>query len=162
MRDQINEKLAGTHIKVSGAQFTRAGNVAVTPLAPCTAMDMLRYTDVIGGCVAHRQRPSSLVVEADDPWPSVVVRGVQILRGEDVWEVEQALCEELGRWNPVLQTGVKEVRVMRKTEDTSKGGRGTMRIAFKTVEGKEQALRGGICAFGERCWASQYRGRTGG
>ena len=137
MRDNINKKLINTNTKVSGAQFTKAGNVAITPLAPCTAADMLRHADIIGECVAHGRQHDSLIVESDDPWPSVVVRGVQIPRGGNIWEVEQALCEELGRWNPVLQAGVKEVRVMCDAAGVIKGGRGAVRIAFKPVGGKE-------------------------
>jgi hypothetical protein len=156
MRDRINGELASTGIKVSGVQFTRAGNIAVTPMAPWSVTDLLPFATVIGSCVAHGQQMQTVVIETDDPWPSAVVRSVQIPQNRDIWEVEQALCEELGEWNPVLRMGVKEVRVMCKPEDVRAKKRASVRIAFSAWEGCEQALQQGICAFGEKLRADRY------
>jgi len=159
LRDRINEGLEHTSARVSAAQFTRVGNIAITPMVPCTAAEMLCHAAIIGRRVAHGQPIESLAMELDDPWPSVVVRLMQLPGGRDVWEVEQALCEELGKWNPRLRWGVREVRVMRRLSEAIRGGRSAVQIAFTTAEGSEQVMREGICAFGERCRASGYRAR---
>jgi hypothetical protein len=115
MRDTINGTLEHTKVRVSGAVFTRAGNIAITPMAPSTAAELVRYADCFGEHIAHGIPPSARFFEMDGPWPSLVLQNVRMPTGEemgDVWMVEQALCEELGMWNPCLQDGVKDVRVL--------------------------------------------------
>jgi hypothetical protein len=119
----------------------------------------MQYAETIGRAIAHGVRESSLVVELDEPWPSLVVKDVKLPQGRSVWEVEQALCEELGMWNPELLCGVKEVRVMRRVDEVCGQRRGLVRIAFASERGREMVMRQGICAFGERCRVTQYRGR---
>ena len=41
MRDVMNLELKETGVVVSGAQFTRAGNIALTPMAPHGVSDLL-------------------------------------------------------------------------------------------------------------------------
>ena len=146
LRDTINDGLNGMHARVSGAQYTRAGNIAVTPLAPCTVLELLGHAEQIGRCASHGMKGVALVVELDEPWPSIVARGVRIPPGEDVWVAEQTLCKELGAWNPVLGMGMKDVRVMHSSMDVHGQKRGSVRMAFATMEGWEQALAKGLYA----------------
>jgi hypothetical protein len=121
MHDKINTALASMRLRVKGASFTRAGNIVVTPLAPCTVADLIRHTDLLKECAAHGQSPESIVVESDGPWHSIVVANVRVPQvGQDIWTVEQAVCEELGAWNPLLQHTVKNVQLMCRPEEVSK------------------------------------------
>ena len=157
LHDRINAAMAGTGALASSAQFTRAGNIAVTPLAPCTVEELLRYEDRIKLCAAHGQPLPTLIVEPDSPWPSVVVHGVRVPSGGDMRQMESALSRELREWNPVMRMGVKDVRIMCKPSETRRIERGAVRIAFASQEGCQQALKVGICAFGESLRAVQYR-----
>jgi hypothetical protein len=163
MRNTINGALAHTKIRVSGAVFTRAGNIAVTPMAPSTAAELMRYADCFGEHIAHGVSPSTLSFEMDGPWPSLVLHDVHMPTGEDmndVWMVEQALCEELGMWNTCLQGGVKDVRVLCQGGDILAKPRRSVRISFASDEGREKAIREGICAYGDQLRLSPYKGQA--
>jgi hypothetical protein len=161
MRDRINRALAHTKARVRGVTFTRAGNIAIIPLAPSTAAEIARYHDTFEGHVAHGRPTDSLVFEMDGPWPSIVAHNVCVTTGQetaDIWEVEHMLCKELGGWNPCLQEGaVKDVRVLCRAEDIMAEPRRAIRISFTSDEWCQRALREGICAYGEQLRLSAYR-----
>jgi hypothetical protein len=157
MRDKVNRVLAHTRTRVGGVQFTRAGNIVITPVAPSTVEELLQHTDAVKECLAHGQSSNTLVVETDAAWPSVVVKNVRMPKGESVWDIEEELCKELGEWNPCVRQGVKEVRVMCRLGEIRGKVRGSVRIAFASREGRERAWAEGICAFGERCQMVRYR-----
>jgi hypothetical protein len=160
MRDNINSALASMRIRVRGASFTRAGNIAITPLAPCTVADLARHADIIKECVAHGEPPESVVVESDGPWHSIVALNVRVPKvSQDVWLVEQAVCEELAAWNPLLQHGVKNVQLMCKPEDVFKEDKRAIRISFNTRDDAVYALQQGIFVYGEHCRVTPYRTR---
>src|SRR3981189_2622111 len=67
MCNNINSALVTMRIRVRGASFTRASNIAVTPLAPCTVAELICHTDILKECAAHGELPESVVVELDGP-----------------------------------------------------------------------------------------------
>jgi hypothetical protein len=160
MRDSINAALTAVRLKVSGAHFTKAGNIAITPHTPSTVSELLRHGDLFGGCIAHGQTPASIAFETDKPWISVVATNVHIPQVEgDIWKVEQLLCEELGAWNLALHHGVKNVQIMCRPEDIFDKDRRAVRISFDAQEDVDLLMRKGIFAYGEHCRVSPYRVR---
>jgi hypothetical protein len=160
MRDAINGALGHTKVRVSGVAFTRAGNIAVTLMAPSTADELARYVVFFGDHIAHGISPGARVFELDGPWPSLVLHDVHMPAGEDVWMVEQAICEELGMWNPCLRDGVKDVQVLCQAVDIPAKPRITVRISFAADEVCVRAMRDGICAYGDQLQLSPYKERV--
>ena len=54
---------------------------------------------------------------------------------------------------------MKDVQIMDSSADAYGQERGSVRLAFATREGCEQALAKGLYAWGERCRVSRYRRR---
>jgi hypothetical protein len=99
-----------------------------------------------------------MIVESDSSWNSVVISNVKIPKNRgDVWAVEQALCEELGAWNPILHHGVKNVQVMCRIEDVLNKDRRAVRISFDSEDEVEHVLRRGIYLYGEHCRVAPYQ-----
>jgi hypothetical protein len=165
MREVVNSTLKGANLTVRAVTFTRAGNIAIAPLAPSLAADILELTDILWGHLSHGQPPQSMVPEVNEPWPGLVVHGVHLPKGgttEDIWTVEQRACEELGAWNPQLQDTVKNVRVMCRPEEIPTKTYTSVLIAFSSRQSAELAAREGIYMYGERCKVSTYRQGRGG
>ena len=72
-------------------------------------------------------------------------------------EVVQAMVDEVSAWNPATRSGMKEFWLMCKPEGLTGKKTVSMRIAFTDETGCEQALTGGIFAFGERLRTCRYR-----
>jgi hypothetical protein len=159
MRDAVNEAISRTYVQISGAQFTQAGHIALTPQAPHTAEQLLRLSNIFGSHIAHGQPIEWVVFELDKAWHSVVIGGVQSPRGRTVLMVEETLQEEMLEWNPVLRKNVKSLRLLCRKDDIWEKERGSMLVSFEERGDFERAIQDGVYMFGEHCQATPYKPR---
>jgi hypothetical protein len=160
MRNAVNEALSHAKIEIIGAEYTRAGNIALTPHPSCTTDQLLKHCDIIGPPIAHGcSTTDEIVFEHDRIWYNVVVGGIRLPRHRDnLAEVEKELCTEILEWNRTFGT-IKWARLLCREEDLWKKDRGAFLISFEGREQYEKVLRDGAFAFGEHCKASPYRFR---
>jgi hypothetical protein len=157
MRMAVNEALSFARIQIIGAEFTRAGNIALTPHPPCTTNQLLTHRDIFGPAIAH-DRDEEIVFEHDRAWYNVVVGGIQVPDfRRNIAVTEDLIWDELKEWNMTVRSGVKSTRLLCRPEDYWDKERASLLISFETREGYERVLREGLYAFGEHCRAAPYR-----
>ena len=105
-------------------------------------------------CLAHGQQ--GLYIEPDEPWPSIVVKDMQVPQKGSFDEVRQEMMDEITAWNPMLRLGVKELWLMCRPEELTGKRTASVRVAFTDKMVCEQALTTGVFAFGERFRACRY------
>jgi hypothetical protein len=162
MRDMINEALhrRGAGGFIQGVEFTRRGNIAITPQDAITTTQILRHAHVVQEVLAPGRDPEEVVFEEDEVWERVVVGGIP---REEVsyafWDGvnEQRVQEEIERSHPELGGRIRMVRPLCRDEDVAKRDRISFVIA---VEGRGHGIEGGAYLFGRRCWVAKYRARA--
>ena len=164
LRDTVNGALSHAHVQISGAQFTQAGNIALTPQVPHTTEQLLRLSDVFGPHIAHGQPSRGIVFEHDRSWHSVVVSGIQMPEGagglgRSIGQIEEMLGEELLDWNLRLGHSLKSVRLLCREDDIWGKERGSLLVSLEDKQEAELAIREGIFMYGEHCRVMPYRPR---
>lgn len=156
----VNEELSNARIQIIGAEYTRAGNIALTPCPPCTTDQLLNHCDTFGPAIAHGQSMDDIIFEHDRAWFNLVVGGIKLppVR-RNVELVGGQLWDEIVEWNAALRSGVKWARFLCREDDLMEKERGSLLISFETKEGYEKVLRDGVYAFGEYCKTAPYRPR---
>jgi hypothetical protein len=166
MRDEVNEVLRrrDAGVRVQGVEFTRRGNIAITPQGSGTTAQILRHAHVIQEALACGRDPEEVAFEEDDVWQRFVVGGIP---AEEVRYMfvdgvnERRVWEEMEQSHPALGGRIRMVRPLCRDEDTAKRAQISFVIA---IEGHVRGLEGGAYLFGRRCWVARYhiRGECGG
>jgi hypothetical protein len=164
LRNRVNEALTGTHTQVSGAEFTQAGHIALTPHIPCTTSQLLQLSDIYGPHIAHNREMDEIVFEPDRPWHSAVIRGIEIpwpgiARGLDIEGVTDEMRDEMMQWNATLQNGIKRLRLLCHPDKLRAVNRMSLMVSFDTKEGYEKVIQEGVFMYGKHCNAMPYRRR---
>jgi hypothetical protein len=162
LRDAVNKELSHARIHIIGAEYTRTGNIALTPHPPCTTDQLLKHSDIFGPSIAHGHSTDEIVFDHDRTWYNAVVEGIQLPRHEtglQLAEVERELFAEITEWNTSFGRQLKWARLLCRNDDLWKKDRGAFLISFEGREEYEEVLRDGVYAFGERCKATPYRAR---
>jgi hypothetical protein len=157
LRDAVNEVLLPARIQISGAEFTRAGHIALTPHTPCTTHQLLHHSDAFGPVIAHGRLMEEIVFEHDKAWYSVVIGGIQLRSPK--CKSEEWIWDEMLLWNETLHSGVKAVRLLCHPEELLEREKGSLLVSFEEKEDYEKVLRDGVFAYGKRYKSAPYRPR---
>jgi hypothetical protein len=88
-------------------EYTRAGNIALTPHPSCTTDQLLKHSDIIGPPIAHGYSTTDdIVFEHDRTWYNVVIREIKLPHPklDTLAEVKKELFVEISGWNRTFGT----------------------------------------------------------
>ena len=153
--------LSNTGVQVSSVQFTRAGNIALTPHAPCTPNELLQYANMFQHRIAHDRPTSSLTFELDSTWHSVVVPNVPVTNFDRIERIDppNAIQAELLRWNPKLCSNFKNIRLLCREDEIFEHEKVTVVASFSNRESVDTAIQDGINLYGELLWPQPFKPR---
>jgi hypothetical protein len=178
MRDSINEGLhrQGMAARVCGAEYTKRGQIAITPGADTTISQVMEVVPRVLGEILRRGEGGDIAkvaVETDTRWRRYVITGIPITaavlaRWQDKTKVEDLgmiVRKEIEKGYPSLSNKLRMVRTMKRDMEIMRGAWSKSMAVLVAVEGDKEEMEKGasMYLFGKGCRISTYRPQgTGG
>jgi hypothetical protein len=177
MRDMANDCLRrhGLAARVRGAEYTKQGQIVITPGADTTVSQLMEVTPVFLEEILRREEGgdrAEVAIESDTKWKWYVLTGIPVAAailarlqaGTKAEELGATVRREIEEGYPRLQGKLRVVRTLQREASIMMSPWATGMAVLVAVEGDgEEMGRGvGMHLFGKKCRVAAYRARNQG